>query len=112
MHDTIDAEPTSGGALAVPIPGPTRIDHAIEAAREWLLARQHEAGFWCGELEGDTTLESYPILLEAFLGRRDSEQSRASGAHHPRARRCRTAAGASTRAARPTCRSRASATSR
>ena len=59
----------------VPIPGPTRIEHAIEAARDWLLARQHEAGFWCGELDGDTTLESYPILLEAFLGRRDSEKS-------------------------------------
>ena len=76
MHDTIDAEPTtSGGALAIPIPGPTRLEHAIEAARDWLLARQHADGFWCGELDGDTTLESYPILLEAFLGRRDSEKS-------------------------------------
>jgi squalene-hopene/tetraprenyl-beta-curcumene cyclase len=75
MHDTVDGDATSGGALSVPIPGPTRIEKAIEAAREWLLARQHEAGYWCGELDGDTTLESYPILLEAFLGRWDSEKS-------------------------------------
>src|SRR3954470_2985257 len=75
MHDTIDVDPTSGGALAVPMPGPTRIQQAIEAAREWLLARQHATGYWCGELDGDTTLESYPILLEAFLGRHDSEKS-------------------------------------
>ena len=39
MHDTIEADPTSGGGLAVPVPGPTRITQAIEAAREWLLAR-------------------------------------------------------------------------
>jgi squalene-hopene/tetraprenyl-beta-curcumene cyclase len=75
MHETIDTDPMSGGALAIPIPGPTRMDHAIEAAREWLLARQHEAGYWCGELDGDTTLESYPILLEAFLGRGDGEKA-------------------------------------
>jgi squalene-hopene/tetraprenyl-beta-curcumene cyclase len=75
MHDTIEADPTSGGGLAVPVPGPTRISQAIEAAREWLLARQHAAGYWCGELDGDTTLESYPILLEAFLGRWDSDKS-------------------------------------
>src|SRR6476620_401311 len=75
MHDTIEADPTSGGGLAVPVPGPTRISQALEAAREWLLARQHAAGYWCGELDGDTTLESYPILLEAFLGRWDSDKS-------------------------------------
>src|SRR4051812_807431 len=75
MHDSLDAEPTTTGALAVPIPGPSRIDRALEAARAWLLARQQPAGFWCGELEGDTTLESYMILIEAFLGRRGSERS-------------------------------------
>jgi squalene-hopene/tetraprenyl-beta-curcumene cyclase len=53
-----------------------RIDAALAAARGWLLARQDPAGFWCGELEGDTTLESYIILLEAFFGRRDSAKIR------------------------------------
>ena len=47
----------------------------IAAARDWLLARQAPAGFWCGELEGDTTLESYLILLEAFFGPRRQRQS-------------------------------------
>jgi squalene-hopene/tetraprenyl-beta-curcumene cyclase len=75
MHDAANADATSAGAIAVPIPGPTRLEHAIEGARAWLLARQTEAGFWHGELEGDTTLESYMILIEAFLGRRGSDRS-------------------------------------
>jgi squalene-hopene/tetraprenyl-beta-curcumene cyclase len=36
---------------------------------DWLLARQHPAGYWCGELEGDTILESEYILLLAWLRR-------------------------------------------
>jgi squalene-hopene/tetraprenyl-beta-curcumene cyclase len=54
-----------------------RIELAIAAARNWLLARQSPEGFWCEPLQGDTTCESYMILLEAFLGRRASETSRA-----------------------------------
>jgi squalene-hopene/tetraprenyl-beta-curcumene cyclase len=57
--------------IGIPIT-PGRVDACIAAASDWLLARQEPAGFWCGELEGDTTLESYMILLEAFFGRRDS----------------------------------------
>jgi squalene-hopene/tetraprenyl-beta-curcumene cyclase len=75
MHDAPNAEATISGALAMPLPGPNRLEHAIEAARTWLLSRQDAAGFWCGELEGDTTLESYMILIEAFLGRRSSDRS-------------------------------------
>jgi squalene-hopene/tetraprenyl-beta-curcumene cyclase len=37
-----------------------------------LLAEQHADGYWVGELEGDTILESEYILLLAFLGRQDS----------------------------------------
>jgi squalene-hopene/tetraprenyl-beta-curcumene cyclase len=39
------------------------------------VARQDPAGWWCGELEGDTTCESYLILLEGFFGRPDSERA-------------------------------------
>src|SRR6185295_14125493 len=39
-----------------------------ERTCQWLLARQHEDGYWCGELEGDTILESEYILLLAWLG--------------------------------------------
>ena len=45
---------------------------AILRTREWLLAEQHPDGYWRGELEGDTLLESEYILLMAFLGRQDS----------------------------------------
>jgi squalene-hopene/tetraprenyl-beta-curcumene cyclase len=57
-------------------PSGARVDAALAAARGWLLARQAPEGFWCGELEGDTTLESYIILLEAFFGRPDSPKVR------------------------------------
>ncbi|MGO9464734.1 MAG: squalene--hopene cyclase [Isosphaeraceae bacterium] len=48
-------------------------DDALRSARErtkdWLVEGQSEEGFWAGELEGDTILESEYILLMAFLGR-------------------------------------------
>jgi squalene-hopene/tetraprenyl-beta-curcumene cyclase len=62
--------------LLTTAPSRARVDGALAAARDWLLQRQDPAGFWCGELEGDTTLESYMILLEAFFGRRGSQKSR------------------------------------
>src|SRR5438477_4407268 len=45
-----------------------RVAAAINAARNWLLSQQHEDGYWCGELEADTTLESDYILLHTLLG--------------------------------------------
>jgi squalene-hopene/tetraprenyl-beta-curcumene cyclase len=42
---------------------------ALERTTDWLLARQTDEGYWVGELEGDTILESEYILLLAFLGR-------------------------------------------
>jgi squalene-hopene/tetraprenyl-beta-curcumene cyclase len=41
---------------------------AIDAARKWLFSQQHEDGYWCGELEADTTLESDYILMHTVLG--------------------------------------------
>ena len=63
-------------SLLVPAPPRARLEAAIAAARDWLLARQTPEGFWQGELEGDTTLESYLILIEAFFNRRESEKVR------------------------------------
>src|SRR4051812_471233 len=57
------------GVHAVPPPSSANVAQATAAARDWLLGCQHADGYWCGELEGDTTLESYMILLEAFFGR-------------------------------------------
>jgi len=49
---------------------------AIDRTTEWLLAEQHADGYWCGELEGDTILESEYILLLAWLGREGSDIAR------------------------------------
>src|SRR5207344_3560732 len=46
----------------------SRISAAIAAARKFLFSKQHEDGYWCGELEADTTLESDYILLHTLLG--------------------------------------------
>ncbi len=45
-----------------------RLEGALERANDWLLARQHDEGYWVAELEGDTILESEYVLLLAFLG--------------------------------------------
>src|SRR5579864_7519920 len=46
----------------------SRAAAAIDGARKWLLGQQHEDGYWCGELEADTTLESDYILMHTLLG--------------------------------------------
>jgi squalene-hopene/tetraprenyl-beta-curcumene cyclase len=58
---------------------------AVERGRRGLLARQESDGHWCGELEGDTILESEFVLLLAFLGRRDDPRMRLA-ANYLRAR--------------------------
>jgi len=45
-----------------------RVSAAIDGARKWLFGQQHEDGYWCGELEADTTLESDYILMHTLLG--------------------------------------------
>src|SRR6476646_2609521 len=46
----------------------SRSGAAVDAARKWLFSQQHEDGYWCGELEADTTLESDYILMHTVLG--------------------------------------------
>ena len=43
----------------------------MAATREWIIGAQHPEGFWHGELEGDTILESEYVLLMTYLGRLD-----------------------------------------
>ena len=50
-------------------PAPADVEKTLAAAREYLLSIQHEDGHWCGELEGDTILESEYALVHVFLGR-------------------------------------------
>jgi len=51
---------------------------AIERTTRFFLNEQHEDGYWVGELQGDTILESEYILLLAFLGREQSETAKAA----------------------------------
>jgi squalene-hopene/tetraprenyl-beta-curcumene cyclase len=46
----------------------SRVTAAIDASRKWLFSQQHEDGYWCGELEADSTLESDYILMHTLLG--------------------------------------------
>ena len=52
----------------------SRVAAAIDGARKWLLAKQHPDGYWCGELEADSTLESDYILLHTLLGTGSQER--------------------------------------
>src|SRR5579864_6129956 len=52
----------------------SRVGAAIAAARKYLFSQQHEDGYWCGELEADTTLESDYILLHTLLGTGNQER--------------------------------------
>ncbi len=48
-----------------------RLEQAIERAADHLLSLQAEAGYWVGELEADTTLESDYIYFLHVLGKAD-----------------------------------------
>ena len=48
-----------------------QVDSAISRSCDLLLAMQHPDGYWCGELEADTTLESDYIMLHKLLGIED-----------------------------------------
>jgi squalene-hopene/tetraprenyl-beta-curcumene cyclase len=45
-----------------------RVSFGMEKARDYLFTQQHEDGYWCGELEADTTLESDYIAIHTLLG--------------------------------------------
>jgi len=57
-------------------PRPVPVRRALERARRHLLSLQWPDGHWCGELQGDTILESEWVLLMAFMGREDSDHCR------------------------------------
>ena len=70
---------TTTATLVRELIGPARA--AMREACELLLQKQDSDGFWCGELEGDTILESEFILLLAFLGREDTDVARRAARH-------------------------------
>ncbi|HEV2113278.1 MAG TPA: squalene--hopene cyclase [Terriglobales bacterium] len=52
----------------------SRVAAATDAVRKHLFSLQDPEGFWCGELEADTTLESDYILLHTLLGTGEPER--------------------------------------
>jgi squalene-hopene/tetraprenyl-beta-curcumene cyclase len=51
--------------------GLERVADGIGRARDWLLGQQHSEGYWCGELEADSMLESDYIFMHTLLGTGD-----------------------------------------
>jgi squalene-hopene/tetraprenyl-beta-curcumene cyclase len=71
--------------LRIEVPGPgtataprrdigSPVEQAIARSTEWLLSVQAPDGFWWGELEADTTLESDYVLYLHVLGQSKSEK--------------------------------------
>src|SRR5438477_8236255 len=60
-------------------PHSTSLQSALQQARQCLLSLQKPDGHWCGELQGDTILESEYILLMAFLGRDQEPRVKKAG---------------------------------
>ncbi len=52
----------------------SRVSASLDAVRKYFFSLQHEEGYWCGELEADTTLESDYILLHTLLGTGDARR--------------------------------------
>ena len=67
--------PTEPVHVTLPSPAEIASDLAIDAAlakaKAALLALQNPDGHWCGELQGDSILESEYILLKWILGQED-----------------------------------------
>src|ERR1700723_480296 len=51
--------------------GLEQVTEGIERAKGWLLSLQHPDGYWCGELEADSMLESDYIFVHTLLGTGD-----------------------------------------
>ena len=76
----------------------TRVEQATARSVESLLSQQSREGFWWGELEADTTLESDYILYLHILGHLKSPKVPKLAEIHPRTPTARTVAGTSSSA--------------
>ncbi|HLH30524.1 MAG TPA: prenyltransferase/squalene oxidase repeat-containing protein, partial [Terriglobia bacterium] len=52
------------------------LDESLDRAAAFLIDQQHEDGYWLGELEADTTLESDYIFYLHVIGRFDTSRVR------------------------------------
>src|SRR5689334_7530227 len=56
--------------------GSLRVDRALKSSVNHLISLQYPDGYWVGELEADSSLESDAILLDYFLGNPQPERIR------------------------------------
>jgi squalene-hopene/tetraprenyl-beta-curcumene cyclase len=54
--------------------GLEQVSKAIGRAQEFLFSQQHPDGYWCGELEADSTLESDYIMVHTLLATGDERK--------------------------------------
>jgi squalene-hopene/tetraprenyl-beta-curcumene cyclase len=59
---------THGAATAPRRPAESPVENAVSRSVKWMLSAQSQEGYWWGELEADTTLESDYILYLHILG--------------------------------------------
>src|ERR1700733_6994937 len=52
----------------------SQVEDAISRSADWLLSAQSQDGYWWGELEADTTLESDYVVYLHVLGQLKSEK--------------------------------------
>jgi squalene-hopene/tetraprenyl-beta-curcumene cyclase len=71
----VSAGSDAGQATARSREAESPIAEAIRRAIDWFLSAQNPAGYWWGELEADTTLESDYILYLQILGELKSEKT-------------------------------------
>src|ERR1700733_38002 len=65
---------THGAAIATRRTAESPVEQAVSRSVKWMLSAQNREGYWWGELEADTTLESDYILYLHILGELHSEK--------------------------------------
>lgn len=77
-----DTDSQSEAVQSLPLnPADSQLDETIRRTTQWLCDQQDPEGFWVGELEGDTILESEYILLLAYLGQENSDVAKQCAAY-------------------------------
>jgi squalene-hopene/tetraprenyl-beta-curcumene cyclase len=80
-QQTLFSSPAPAATTAVPRFGRIdesldQVEHAISGSKGWLFSQQDPQGFWCGELEADSMLESDYIMMHTLLGTGDPGKMR------------------------------------
>jgi squalene-hopene/tetraprenyl-beta-curcumene cyclase len=70
VQEEVGAQPAFR-ELPMAHPGASRLDSALARAVNCLISKQDKEGFWCGELQGDSILESEYILMKFILAQED-----------------------------------------